>query len=147
MRPHPFAFERVGFLAATTTRLDLDHFLILITGYCRVPDEHYIEDESVGASISGAAIRDAMQRVIDESKGQFHVHLHNHAGATGPSFTDRKGLPPVVRSLATVGPNHASGYLIFSADSAWAEMRIPGIPLPILATRITSVGFPLLFLK
>lgn len=146
-RPHPFAFERVGFLATTTTLLSPDHHLVLVTGYCPVPDEHYMDDDSVGACIGGEAIRAAMQRVIDESKGQLHVHLHNHAGPTGPSFTDRRGLPPVVRSLATVGPNQASGYLIFSADSAWAELRVPGVAAPVLATKITSVGFPLRFLK
>lgn len=146
-RPHPFAFERVGFLAATTTLLGPDHHLVLVTGYHSVPDEHYIDDDSVGACIGGEAIRAAMQRVIDEAKGQLHVHLHDHAGPTGPSFTDRKGLPPVVRSLATVGPNQASGYLIFSLDAAWAELRVPGVAAPVLATKITSVGFPLLFLK
>ncbi|MDP3071326.1 MAG: hypothetical protein Q8N18_13635 [Opitutaceae bacterium] len=146
-RQHAFAFERVGFLAATTTLLGLDHHLVLITDYHPVPDDHYIDDPSVGACIGGAAIRAAMQRVIDEGKGQLHVHLHDHAGPTGPSFTDRKGLPPVVRSLATVGPNQASGYLLFSSDSAWAELRVPGVAAPVLATKITSVGFPLLFLK
>lgn len=75
------------------------------------------------------------------------MHLNDHAGLTGPSFTDRKGLPPVVRSLATVGPSQASGYLIFSTDSVWAELRVPGVAAPVLATKITSVGFPVLFLK
>jgi hypothetical protein len=146
-RPHPFAFERVGFLATTTAQLGSDHHLVLITGYHPVPDDHYINDASVGACIEGAAIRAAMQRVIGDGKGQIHVHIHDHTGPTGPSLTDRKGLPPVVRSLATVGPNHASGYLIFSSDSAWAELRIPHVAMPVLATKITSVGFPLLFLK
>ncbi len=146
-RPHPFAFERVGFLATKTVLLGPEHHLVLVTGYHPVPDEHYIDDDSVGACIGGEAIRAAMQRVIDDDKGQLHVHLHDHAGPTEPSFTDRKGLPPVVRSLATVGPNQASGYLIFSADSAWAELRIPGVTAPLPATKITSVGFPLLFLK
>jgi hypothetical protein len=146
-RPHPFASERVGFLAATTAQLGPDHHLVLIAGYQPLPDDHYIDDASVGACIGSAAIRAAMQRVIDENKGQLHVHLHDHAGRTGPSFTDRNGLPPVVRSLATVGPNQASGYLIFSSDSAWAELRVPGVAAPVLATKITCVGFPLLFLK
>ncbi|GAB1488620.1 hypothetical protein MASR2M8_10660 [Opitutaceae bacterium] len=146
-RPHPFAFERVGFLATKTILLSPEHHLVLVTGYHPVPDEHYIEDDSVGACIGGKAIRAAMQRVIDDGRGQLHVHLHNHAGPTGPSFTDRKGLPPVVRSLATVGPNQASGYLIFSVDCAWAELRVPGVVAPMPATKITSVGFPLLFLK
>jgi hypothetical protein len=146
-RPHPFALERVGFLSTKTVLLSPHHHLVLVTGYHPVPDEHYIDDDSVGACISGVAIRAAMQRTIDDGTGQLHVHLHDHAGPTGPSFTDRKGLPPVVRSLATVGPNQASGYLIFSADTAWAELRVPGVATPVLATKITSVGFPLLFLK
>lgn len=146
-RPHPFAFERVGFFATRTILLGSDHHLVLVTRYQPVPDDHYIDDNSVGACIGGDAIRAAMQRVIDEGKGQLHVHLHDHAGPTGPSLTDSKGLPPVVRSLATVGPSQASGYLIFSADSAWAEFRVPGALAPVLATKITSVGFPLLFLK
>jgi hypothetical protein len=146
-RPHRFAFERVGFLATRTTLLGPDHHLVLVTGYHPVPDEHYIDDDSVGACIGGDAIRAAMQRVIDEGNGQLHVHLHDHTGPTGPSSTDRKGLPPVVRSLATVGPSQASGYFILSSDSAWAELRVPGVAEPVPATKITSVGFPLLFLK
>lgn len=146
-RPHPFALERVGFLETTTAQLGPQHHLVLITGYRAVPDDDYLDDASVGACLGSVAIRAAMQRVLDEGKGQLHVHLHDHAGPTGPSFTDRRGLPPVVRSLAAVGPAHASGYLIFSADSAWAELRVPGVTAPLLATKITSVGFPLLFLK
>lgn len=146
-RPHPFAFERVGFLSAASALLGIDHYLVLVTGYNPVPDDHYIDDDTVGACISGTPIRAAMQRVLDEGKGQIHVHLHDHEGPTGPSSTDRRGLPPIVRSLAAVGPRQASGYLIFSADSAWAELRVPDVGVPVLATKITSVGFPLLFLK
>jgi hypothetical protein len=146
-RPHPFAFERVGFLAVTTAQLGVGHHVVLVTGYHSVPDGDYVDEPSVGACLGSAAIRAAMQRVLDDGQGQLHVHLHNHAGPPGPSFTDRRGLPPVVRSLATVGPQHASGYLIFSADSAWAELRIPGVTEPVLATKITSIGFPLLFFK
>jgi hypothetical protein len=146
-RPHPFAFERVGFLSSASALLGPDHHLVLITKYHTVPDQHYLDDRSVGACIGSDAIRSSMQRVLDERTGQLHVHLHDHRGPTGPSRTDRKGLPPIVRSLATIGPGQASGYLILSADHAWAEMRVPGVNTPVLVTKITSVGFPLLFLK
>jgi hypothetical protein len=88
-----------------------------------------------------------MQRVLDESRGQFHVHLHHHAGFPRPSRTDRSSLPRIIKSLRTVGPKEASGYMILSDDHAWAEVSLPGSTAPLLAAQIIVAGFPLRFLR
>jgi hypothetical protein len=141
-RPHPFAFERVGFFSAVTSRLGPDHVTVLFTDYHVVPDDHYRDDGDVGASIGSDAICQALDRALSLGRGQFHVHVHNHRGIPRPSSTDREGLPPLVRSLSVADPSEASGYLIFSRDSVWAEVVLEDLGKPTEATKFTSVGFP-----
>jgi hypothetical protein len=146
-RPHPHAYERVGFFSSAVKLLNPQHCLVLLRHYHSVPDEHYLEDPTIGALIGVEAITEAMQRTLNEVSGQFHVHIHEHYGEPGPSLDDIKGLPPVVRSLASTSPQQASGYLIFSNDLAWSEVIVPGQTEPHLATKISVVGFPMQFLK
>lgn len=68
-------------------------------------DEDYIDDEYVGVKINANAIRNAMQYCLDNNKGGFHVHLHEHKGKPVPSKTDSIGLPGIVDSLETWSRN------------------------------------------
>lgn len=147
LRPHPHAFERVGFLSSSIKKLSPTHHLVILGRYHSVPDDDYLEDPTVGASIGSRAITAAMQRSLSESSGQFHVHIHQHEGEPYPSNDDKAGLPPIVSSLSATSPAQASGYLIFSADSAWSELILPTSGAPCLATKISVVGFPIRFLK
>lgn len=142
MRPHPFAFERVGFLSSNCSWLAPDHIVVLLNKYHPVPNEHYLDDDDAGASIGSDSICDALARILQTGRGQFHVHLHEHRGIPRPSRVDLIGLPPMVRSFAVAAPSQASGYLILSEDSAWAEVSVPNHLRPLAATKITSVGFP-----
>jgi hypothetical protein len=146
-RPHPHAYERVGFFSSAVKLLSPQHCLVLLSRYHPVPDEYYLEDPSVGALIGVEAITAAMQRTLSEVSGQLHVHLHEHRGQPRPSVDDIKGLPPIVRSLSATAPLQASGYLIFSQDRAWSEVMVPGQAEPQSATKISVVGFPTKFLK
>ena len=145
-RAHPFASERVGFFSASIASSGNEDRLVVFTGFHSIPDDEYEDDPRYGAVIGSKAILASMQRVLDEHRGQFHVHLHHHTGAPKPSRTDRSSLPRIVRSLKTVGPLQASGYIILSRDGAWAEAHVPGISAPQPATRITVTGFPIRFL-
>ncbi|MGC9451686.1 MAG: hypothetical protein ACP5I4_09590 [Oceanipulchritudo sp.] len=144
---HPFAFERVGFLSSSLSALDENNYLVLLKKFHPVPDPHYLEDESVGASISGEAIRAAMECGLRNKVGQIHAHIHDHFGQPTPSVIDAEGLPPLTKALATIVPSQASGFLIFSRDRACAEVQIPGQKGSIEATAITIVGFPIRRLK
>jgi hypothetical protein len=142
MRPHPFALERVGFLSANCSWLASNHVVVLLSEYHPVPDEHYRDDDDAGASIGSDAICDALARILHSGRGQFHVHVHEHRGVPFPSRVDRIGLPPMVKSFAITAPSQASGYLILSKDSAWAEVFALNFTQPLPATKITCVGFP-----
>ena len=146
-RPHPHAYERVGFFSSAVKLLNPQHCLVLLNRYHSVADEHYLEDPTIGALIGVESITAAMQRTLSERSGQFHVHIHEHCGEPRPSVDDIKGLPPVVRSLSATAPKQASGYLILSRDRAWSEAIVPGQAEPIIATKISVVGFPMKFLR
>ncbi len=139
-RPHSHAAERVGFLygrlAATCAPI------ILMTRYRPVSDADYLVDPSVGARISGDAIRTAMQIVVDSGEGVFHTHLHEWRGRPEFSRIDRKELPRFIPAFQAVGPRQATGLFLLSADSAIADVWLPGTCSPERSERITVVGYP-----
>lgn len=122
-RPHPWSFERVGFLFTKSKLLNSQTLLIIAIEYVPVGDTDYIEDESVGARISSNAIRQAMQGSLNKKSGCFHVHLHDHRGIPKPSFTDIEGLPGVVRSLSNVASRQANGILILSKNAFFSKVQ------------------------
>lgn len=147
MQPHPFAFERVGFIFTKITRCGAGDVLVLVTGYDPVPDDDYINDPNVGARINSSAIRRTMQRVLNTGEGAFHVHIHDHNGATGPSHTDQQELRPMMQSIRNAAPQTAHGLLILSRDAAWAEALIPDSLQFQRIGKISVVGFPTEFIN
>jgi len=145
-RQHPFARERVGFAYGRLANAASAWPLILLTNYVRLEDERYLADMSVGARIDGEAIMAAMQGVINNDEGCFHVHLHEWPGRPQFGLTDRDELPRVARSLRNVGPTQAHGLFLLSDDSAYADVWMPGRKAPVSA-RINVVGFPMTIIE
>src|SRR5450759_2444986 len=75
MRPHPFAYERVGFITTRAAR-GLDHLVVLAEHYYPVADEDYLPDETVGAMMGPEALRKALELALLNPVGIFHVHMH-----------------------------------------------------------------------
>lgn len=142
-RPHRFAYERVGFLSAKLGNRAGENPLVLMIGYHAVPDGQYVDDPGSGARIDSAAIRGAMQRVLDSGDGAFHVHLHEHRGRPGFGMMDREEIPRVVSGLRVAGPAAPHGMLLFSSDHCTGWAWLPGSGRPVTAHRITVVGCPL----
>jgi len=145
-RPHDFAFERVGFVSAALANRDTDEPLVLFTTHYAVADENYLDDPGSGARINSTAIRMAMQQVLDTGAGLFHVHCHMHRGKPGFSPMDLDETPSIVSSLRVAGPHQAHGMLLLSNDDCTAYVWMPGSDDPVVADRITLVGFPLMIL-
>jgi hypothetical protein len=143
-RPHAHAYERVGFLYTIHKKMLDGSMIILAQNYEPVPDNCYLMDSSVGARIDSTSIRHSMQNVLDNQKGCFHVHLHNHSGKTSPSSTDLFGIPGVVESMASADSKLFHGYLILSRDSAYASVLSDNEFLTSIKTVI--VGYPMLFI-
>lgn len=145
-RPHPFAAERVGMAFGKLGNLAGGEPLVLLTRYRPLPDTQYVDDDRVGACINGDAIRETMQEVVigrSQRLGAFHVHLHDHAGETGLSHTDRRGIPPVIKSFVGVGRDAAHGILVFSRNHGSAWIWLPEEQEPVRASRVVVVGAPL----
>jgi hypothetical protein len=126
-RPHPFAYERVGFLFAKTVNLSPNVTLVIAIDYFPVNDKDYINDKQVGAKINSDAIRKAMQGTLEKNCGCFHVHLHNHLGKPSPSFTDAKSLPGIVKSFNNIAPEQTNGFLILSRDGFYSSIKTDSI--------------------
>lgn len=142
-RGHEFAYERVGFLLAKLGNAACDEPLVLFTDYYPVPDDQYIEDPHSGARIDSYAIRAAMQRVLDNGDGLFHVHSHGGRGKPVFSFMDLEETPRIVSSLRVAGPSQAHGMLLLSADYCIAHVWLPSSAEPVVADRVSVVGYPL----
>jgi hypothetical protein len=142
-RTHKYAYERVGFLMAKLGNRSGEHPLVHFTGYNAIPDDQYIDDPGSGARINSAAIRAAMQRVLDSRDGAFHVHLHDHPGKPGFGKMDREEIPRVVSGLRVAGPDAPHGMLLLSGNHGAAWVWLPGHAEPVAASRISVVGFPL----
>jgi len=142
-RKHEFAYERVGFLSAKLGNRSSDEPLVLLNNYHPVPDDQYINDPYSGARINAVAIREAMQRVLDTGSGSFHVHWHAHRGRPGFSSMDLEETPRIVSSLQVAGPEQAHGMLLLSDDHCIAQIWIPGSDEPLIAYRVSVVGYPL----
>ena len=116
--------------------------LVLATNYYSVADENYVDDPYSGARINSAAIREAMQCVLDTGDGLFHVHCHAHRGRPGFSGMDLDETPQIVSSLRVVGPNQAHGMLLLSNDQCIAKVWMPESSEPLMADGVTIVGYP-----
>ncbi len=146
-RPHPFAAERVGFLFSKVGIGPDGVILLLPVDYLPLPDEQYVDegDPLIGAAINGAAIRSAMQRVLDSGMGAFHVHMHAyHTGCPHFSPTDWHDLPDIVQSLRSADARLIHGALLLSQDAATGALWLPNqdINMP-LVPQVTLVGCPL----
>lgn len=144
-QPHPWAFERVGFLFTKSKHLKDGTTIILATHYRPADDERYIRDVSVGARIDSTAIRKCMQEIFEEDCGCFHVHLHDHKGRPGPSTTDLEGLPGVAQSFANISKDQLTGYLILSNDSFFAQVWDKEAKSFSAASLVSVIGYPMEF--
>lgn len=144
-RPHEFAAERVGF-SMGRIGITASGYMILLTRYCSVPDEHYIDDPTVGARIGTEALTAVAHAIYHgraKAEGVFHVHVHEHYGKTGMSRTDRAELPKLVPGFRSVGPQAPHGIIIWSLDHAAAWVWLPGSSEPVRADKTSIVGAPI----
>lgn len=144
-KPHPFAYERVGFLYTKSKLLVNNTLLVLGVDYIPADDHDYIKDKSVGAKVNSTAIRKAMQGILDRKGGGFHVHLHEHSGVPSPSSTDKKGLKGIVESFSNISGKQANGILILSEDSFYASVKFGKEKYFVEPESILIVGSPMLF--
>lgn len=138
-RAHAFAFERVGFVFARWAATDIG-VVVIPYDYMPVADEHYIDDDTVAATINGAAIRAALQKTLNDGAACLHVHAHSPLMPYFGSL-DLREQEKLIPSFVSTVPNAPHGALLFHGDGLaariWATGRLADVD------RVVEVGFPI----
>jgi hypothetical protein len=120
-RPHPFAKERVGFIACGVAAIETGYLLLAHT-YRPVDDADYENDARVGAMMGSGAIRQALQYAYNNRVAMFHVHRHEHRGTPEFSPLDVQENAKFVPDFWKVRSKLPHGAIVMSLDSmtgAW----------------------------
>jgi hypothetical protein len=141
-RPHPFAHERVGFIAAGLAAAH-DELLILAQEYRPLRDDEYLDDPSVGAMMSAQAIRRARQWAIDNRAAIFHVHTHGGRGIPGFSGVDMRENARFIPNFVSVAPQCVHGAIVLSETTAFGQVWLDrNSPQPFIVA-FSEVGMPI----
>ncbi len=142
-RPHPFAFERVGFLTCDVASLPVDGTLLVSSGWHSVDDADYVRNPLVGAEIGARAFRKVLEVAYNHPCAIFHVHRHEHHGLPGFSRTDLRSTREFVPGFFNACPNRLHGALVLSLDAsaglAWSSKSAEADAI----RRFDIVGAPL----
>jgi len=138
-RPHVFAGERVGFLACKLADGDDDRVLL---GYMYIPvdDSHYLPSKTMGAVISGAAFRVALQAALKERCSILHVHRHDHLGNPTFSKVDLLEYDKFIPDFWKVRPTLPHGALLLSLNTGIGKIWSPESPSQTLLNEIVIIG-------
>jgi hypothetical protein len=145
-RRHPFAAERVGFVAGRIGTGADGSRLLLLTRYYPIADAEYLKDKLVGARIGSEAITKAMHTVYHgraTHEGIFHIHLHGHQGEPGMSGVDSREIPPLIPGFQSIGRDAAHGVIILSFDHGSAWVWLPGNDEALQAASMAVIGVPI----
>lgn len=140
-RPHAFAHERVGFIAAGLAAAH-DDLLILTREYRPVLDEEYLPDPSVGAMMSAEAIRRARQWAMNDRVAIFHVHTHGGRGVPGFSGIDMRENARFIPNFVSVAPHAVHGAIVLSDTAAFGQVWLGRDAPQAFVARFTEVGTP-----
>jgi hypothetical protein len=138
-RPHAFAHERVGFIAAGLSSVQCD-LMILARDYLPVQDADYLRDSSVGAMMGPHAIRKALEWAMRDGHAIFHVHSHDGRGVPGFSGIDLRENQKFIPDFFKVAPHCAHGALVLSGDAACGQMWLARAKNPVRINDFVEVG-------
>lgn len=146
-RSHDFAFERVGFIACRVGKTAQDEWILLGSQYYPVDDEHYVQDDSVGAQIGSDAIRKVLEIAYGEAVSIVHVHEHPHRGVPRLSRVDDREMAKLIPNFWHVRPNLPHAAIVLSHDSICGFAWEPSIKQRLLIQDFTIVGQPMKFIR
>lgn len=138
-RPHPFAEERMGFIACKPS-WSREGLLLLAHSFLSTPDGWYVDDDDFGCVFGPDAIRAAMQYSLDKKACMFHVHLHDHDGLPWFSRIDLKESANFVPDFFNIRPDIPHGAVVLSNNGAAGLCWFPARLKPQRIDKITAVG-------
>lgn len=116
-RPHAFAYERVGFIAARAAG-GAEGLVLIAEGYFPVADQDYLRDPNIGALIGPEALRKALELALLKGVGVFHVHMHGLSPRLWFSAVDLSEQAKFVPDFFTVCPQMPHGAIVLNAKTA-----------------------------
>lgn len=128
-RPHPFAYERVGFLTAGASASGRD-LTLAVRGYMPVEDGDYERDPRVGAKIGSGAMRKAVQAAYRPAATLLHIHTHGGHGRPGFSGVDLDSADTFVPGFFETTPRMPHGLIVLSDNSARGLLWLDGARRP-----------------
>jgi hypothetical protein len=141
-RPHPFAYERVGFVLAAAAQ-SASGVLVLAQEHHPVADDDYLPDSSVGAMMGPEAIRKAMEWALMKKVCIFHVHSHGGRGIPRFSAVDVRESAKFVPDFLKVAPQMIHGSIVLSDDAAAGRLWVSGNSGPQDVIEFVEVGIPM----
>lgn len=141
-RKHPFAAERVGFVACRLAQWARGDVGVLAQTYLPVADDHYENDPTVGAMMNAHAIRTALQHAFNHRTAMFHIHRHEHYGTPRFSYVDIKEAERFVPDFWKVQPALLHGALVLSRDQVHGAWWGPHARQPRSFKQYMIVGLP-----
>jgi hypothetical protein len=138
-RPHSYAFERVGFFAATAGSIR-DGMVLLLVDYLSIPDDGYVADDNFGALLHAGAFRLARQRALSDGVSIVHAHLHDEPALPWFSRTDMHEMARFMPDFLKVRPSLPHAAVVFSIDRAAGLCWTSEAPEPIAITDVVFVG-------
>ena len=141
-RRHPFARERVGFIAAGLAPAR-DSVVILARAYRPVDDDDYLRDPGVGAMMGPEAIRKALQWGMVDRHALIHVHTHSGSGVPGFSDVDLRENAKFVPDFFKVAPQCLHGAVVLSDTAAAGQFWLAKTAAPLFIDRFVEVGAPI----
>lgn len=143
LRPHAFAWERVGFIAAGFAMAGSSDVIALAQSYRPVADEDYLRADDVGAMMGPPAIRKAMQWALTDRVGLFHVHSHAGRGLPHFSEIDLSEQAKFMPSFFHVAASRLHGALVLSNDAARGRVWLSSSGKQTVVDEFVEVGAPL----
>lgn len=143
-RTHSFAWERIGFISSKHKVLKTGTIIVFVNDYLPLADDFYINDPSVGARINSTAIREGLQKIIDDKVGLFHVHYHSFSRLI-PEFsnTDLIDNPEIIKSFGYADKNQIHGMIVLGKNGLNALLKLPDNDSLIKPVKIVVVGYPM----
>ncbi len=138
-RPHPHAWERVGFMVAAATSA-ADQLLLVVRDYQSVADADYVMSAGVGAEIGPEAFRKSLQLAYRPKSALIHVHTHHGLGKPCFSDVDLESGSVFVPSFFTTIPNMPQAMIVLSNNDAAGLLWLAKDLSPVPIDTFTQVG-------
>lgn len=140
VRPHPFAYERVGFITAGADFSSQGGLTLYCRRYCPVADEDYEHSRRVGAQIGPEAMRKAAEMAYNTRSALLHVHMHEGRGRPEFSRTDAESGFQFVPGFFNVLPKMPHGLVVLNETGARGLLWVSKSADPFYVSDFVKVG-------